>query len=81
MCSPHPVTTAASDLKLASAAASNFSIESILGKGRPEPGQAAPGWSRGGAQRGRREHILDQLWQRGGLQGSCKPDPREASVG
>ena len=39
MCSPHPVTTAASDLKLASAAASNFSIESILGKGRPEPGQ------------------------------------------
>ena len=39
MCSPHPVTTAASDLKLASAAASNFSIDSILGKGRPEPGQ------------------------------------------
>ena len=36
MCSPHPVTTAASDLKLASAASSNFSIESILGKGRPE---------------------------------------------
>ena len=38
MCSPHPVTTAASDLKLASAA-SNFSIDSILGKGRTEPGQ------------------------------------------